>query len=80
MKAGIVEPVEVVIARQRHGSLIFAVTNQHVTVKELVETAFSVRSAARLYSEDQEEKWKSSYSELRVGGLESLVALIAAAT
>jgi hypothetical protein len=39
------EPVEVVIARQRLGTRIFAATNQHLTVKELMEAAFSMRFA-----------------------------------
>jgi hypothetical protein len=54
LKDRIVKPAETAVARQwlsrRH---VMAATDTHVTIEELLEAVFSVRSVPRLYNEDQ---------------------------
>jgi hypothetical protein len=45
------EPEETSIARQRLGKHIPAATNTQATLKEFLETVFSVGSAPRLYND-----------------------------
>jgi hypothetical protein len=44
------------VARQRRGIHVSTATNQHVTIDVLLEAVFSVWSAPRLYSEDQQQQ------------------------
>jgi hypothetical protein len=46
VKAGIVEPEETVVARQRLGNHFPAATNTHATVEELMDVVFSMRSVS----------------------------------
>jgi hypothetical protein len=78
LKADIVERVEVVMARQRHGEHVSAAT---YTVAKLEDAVFSMRSAPKLYNEEQAEKPVSRQS---IGGrnrrLDFWVVLLDAAT
>lgn len=53
LKAGIMERVEALIARRRHGKHVSALTDTDETTEGAV---FHVWSAPRLYSEGQREK------------------------
>jgi hypothetical protein len=53
LKAGIMERVQTVIARQRHGKDVSASTDTDETTDDAV---FHVWSAPKLYSEDQHEE------------------------
>jgi hypothetical protein len=55
MKAGIADPKKTTTARQRHGNYLSAVTNNHETTQELLQTMFSIRSVPSLYKENQVE-------------------------
>jgi hypothetical protein len=52
MKARIKERVEAAIGRQRRGKHVFAATNQHMTIEELLEVTFLMRSVPKLSYED----------------------------
>jgi hypothetical protein len=54
-KVGIMEPEEMVFARQQLNKLMSTVTDTHAAIEELLEIMFSVWSLPRLYSEDTQE-------------------------
>jgi hypothetical protein len=64
LKAGTVKQEEAAIATQWHGKHVSTAMNLQATIKELLEVVFSVWSALRLYSEDQQQKLVSRRSEL----------------
>jgi hypothetical protein len=51
LKTGIVEKIEVAMARQRHGEHVSAATYADATIEN---TVFSMRSAPKLHNEDQQ--------------------------
>jgi hypothetical protein len=55
LKAGTVKQEEVATATQWHGKHVSTAMNQKATIEELLEVVFSVWSALRLYSEDQQK-------------------------
>jgi hypothetical protein len=58
LKAGIVEPEETFIVKQRLGELVSVVTDTQSTIEELLETLFSMRSEQRGYKD--EFSWESA--------------------
>jgi hypothetical protein len=48
MKARIVDPEKLSIARQQYSKHVSAVTNNHTTTEELLEVMFSMRPMPRL--------------------------------
>jgi hypothetical protein len=54
LKAGVVEQEETAVCRQRRGKHVSRATNQHTTIKEMLDAMFSMRPLSRLYSENQQ--------------------------
>jgi hypothetical protein len=56
LKAGIVEGINSAIERKRRGKHVSAARSKHATIEKLLEVMFAMRSAPRLYNEDELEK------------------------
>jgi hypothetical protein len=75
LKAGIVAQKEAAIAKQRDGRHLSSAKNKHLTIEELLEAVFLMRSVSRLYIEAQRKKWESGYTRFGAGSNTSTVTL-----